>query len=32
VGGNVEGRRSGGLDAEGSEAEKHGVDVARVGP
>ncbi len=31
MGGDVEGRRSGGLDAEGSEVEKHGVDVARVG-
>ena len=31
VGGNVERRGGGGLDAKGSEAEQHGVDVARVG-
>ncbi len=31
VGGGVEGRRGHGLDAKGSEAEQHGVDVPRVG-
>jgi hypothetical protein len=31
VGGDVERRGGGGLDAKGSEAEQHGVDVARVG-